>query len=453
MFDLLTSKISNVFSSLRKKGLITEEDLDKSLREIRISLLEADVALPVIKEFLSKVKEEAVGQQVYKSVSPVQMIIKIIHDKLVEILESSDKEAQLNTSSGLNVYMMVGLQGTGKTTSVGKLAVYLQKKLNKKVLVTSLDLQRAAAYEQLKTLANNNSVDFFEHNQKNNVVKIAKEAKKHAQDNNYDVLILDTAGRLNIEEELMQQLGEINNAVNAQEILLAVDAMVGQVAVNMAQDFNSRVPLTGVILTKVDGDARGGAALSVKYITGVPIKFMGVGETAKNLEVFDAKRIAGRILEQGDIVSFVEKIEDLQEEDEEELKGLSKRLSAGVFTMDDLKKQIRQIQKIGGIGGMMGMIPGLSSVKKKIKEAGVDSSVLNKQIALIDSMTKKERNKPAIINGSRKKRIASGAGSSVQEVNKILKQYEQASKMIKQINKGGMKNLAQQLKMGKNPFF
>ncbi|MGV3278619.1 signal recognition particle protein [Rickettsiales bacterium LUAb2] len=450
MFDLLSSKISDVFASLKKKAVITEADLDKTLREIRLVLLEADVALPVTKEFLNNVKIKAEGEKIYKSISPQQMIVKIIHDELINILEAGNDNSKLNTNGYPAVFMAVGLQGAGKTTTVAKTAYYLQHKLNKKVLLVSVDLQRAAAYEQLHNLAKQYNLDFFEHKLNDSVVNLAKQAKSYAKDNNYDVLIVDTAGRLSIDHQLMQELQLLKKEINPLEILLVIDSMIGQASIKVAEDFNEFLGLTGSIFTKIDGDARGGSALSIKYITKVPIKFMGIGEGVKDFEIFNANRIADRILQMGDVVTLVEKMEGL--ENDEEIKGLAKRLQSGIFTMDDLKKQMQQVQKLGGIGSMLGFIPGLSQIKNKIKESGINENIIKKQIALIDSMTKQERKNPNIINSSRKKRIANGAGAQVEAVNKLLKQFEQTAKMLKQFNRGGIKNLTGLTKLGKNLF-
>lgn len=453
MFNFLSSKIESVFTLLGKKGVITEEDLDKALREIRITFLEADVALPVAKQFFEEVKKEAEGQKVYKSVSPKQMIIKIIHDKLTSLLSQSEKETELSLKGSLATYLMVGLQGVGKTTTAAKVAYYLNNKLNQKTLLVSLDLQRAAAYNQLQALAQNNSLGFYSFNKEDfsgngAVIEIAKKAKEHAKANNYSVVIFDTAGRLNIDNELMHELKELSANITPNEILLVADSLIGQASVNMAKDFNSSLPLTGVILTKVDGDARGGAALSIKYVTGIPIKFMGVGESITSLEAFNAKRIADRILQMGDVVTLVEKALELDQD--EEVKGLSKRLSKGIFTMDDLKKQFEQMLKLGGIGSMMGFIPGLGKLRNKITESGIDDTIIKKQIAIVNSMTKLERKNPKIINGSRRKRIANGAGVTVEKVNKLLKQYEQTAKILKQFNKGGLKSLTELTKLNNN---
>lgn len=453
MFNFLSSKLDSVFSLLGKKSVITEDDLNKALREIRITFLEADVALPVAKQFFEDVKKEAEGQKIYKSVSPKQMIVKIIHDKLKSLLDQTEEETNLYSRGSLQTYLMVGLQGVGKTTTSAKIAHFVKNKLNKKVLLVSLDLQRAAAYNQLQSLAKNNNIDFFAFNKedyksKNITSNIAKDAKEYAKKNNIDTVILDTAGRLNIDNELMEDLKELYKNVNPNEVLLVADSMIGQISVNMAKDFNAIVPLTGIILTKADGDSRGGATLSIKYVTGLPIKFMGVGEGISNLETFNSQRVADRILQMGDVVTLVEKVAEL--ENNEEVKGLSKRLSKGIFTMDDMKKQFEQLLKIGGLSSMMGFIPGLGKLKDKIAESGIDDSLIKKQIAIINSMTKQERKSPNIINGSRRKRIANGSGVTVDKVNKVLKQYEKTALMLKKFNKGGLKSLTELTKMNNN---
>lgn len=453
MFNFLSSKLDSVFSFLGKKGVVTEEDLTKVLREIRITFLEADVALPVAKQFFEDVKTEAEGQKIYKSVSPKQMIVKIIHDKLKSLLDQTEEETNLYSRGSLQTYLIVGLQGVGKTTTSAKIAHLVKNKLNKKVLLVSLDLQRAAAYNQLQALAKKNNIDFFDFNKEdykgNNITSdIAKEAKEYAKKNNIDTVILDTAGRLNIDNELMDDLKKLYKNIMPNEVLLVADSMIGQTSVNMAKDFNTIMPLTGIVLTKADGDARGGATLSIKYVTGLPIKFMGVGEGISNLETFNAQRVADRILQMGDVVTLVEKVAEL--ENNEEVKGLSKRLSKGIFTMDDMKKQFEQLLKLGGIGSMMGFIPGLSKLKDKISESGIDDSVVKKQIAIINSMTKQERKNPNIINGSRRKRIAIGSGVTVDKVNKVLKQYEKTAIMLKKFNKGGLKSLTELTKLNNN---
>lgn len=451
MFDFLSSKLEGVFSALGKTGSITENDLEKALREIRISLLEADVALPVVQKLFNEVKEEALGEKIFRSLAPKQMIVKIMHDKLQSVVSQSSEETEIKLRGDVATLMLVGLQGVGKTTTCSKIAHFLQKNYSSKVLMVSLDLQRAAAYNQLKSLALKAKVGFFEFTPTDfggEVNQIALAAKAYAKEHGFKVLIVDTAGRTSIDEPLMQQLRGLSEVLNPSEVILVADSMLGQVSVKMAQDFQSFVPLTGLVLTKMEGNSRGGALLSIKYVTGIPVKFTGVGEHMDDLEIFSSQRIADRILQMGDVVTLVEKVSQL--ESDKEIKGLNKRLSQGIYTMDDFKKQCEGLMKLGGIGGFMGMIPGLGKMKDKIKEAGIDDTMLKRQIAIINSMTKAERKTPSMITSNRKKRIAAGCGQGVDKVNKLLKQYEQSAKMLKKFRQGKLKNLTDLAKMNNN---
>lgn len=443
MFNKLTESISNSFSKLRGKGLLKEEDINEAMREIRIALLEADVALPVAKEFIEKVKVKALGEEVIKSISPAQLVVKIVNDELTEILggaQSSDID--LNNNPPV-VILVAGLQGSGKTTSCGKLANYLKNKKNKKVLLASLDIYRPAAQKQLEILASQIGAGSLEIIDGQKPKEITERALKKARLEAFDVLILDTAGRLHIDVELMDELKEVHKIANPHETFLVGDALTGQDAVNIAKEFAAQIKLTGIILTRMDSDTRGGAALSMKSVAGCPIKFIGVGEKISEFEAFDAKRIAGRILDMGDIISIVERAQE--NFDQVEAEKMMKKIQKGGFDMDDLYKQIKMIQKMGGIGGMAGFIPGLAKVKNQIEEANLDKKVLKRQLAIIESMTRQERRYPKVLNGSRKRRIAAGSGTTVQEINQLVKQQMQMSKMMgkmKGLNPAKMGNMA-----------
>jgi signal recognition particle subunit SRP54 len=443
MFDRLTQSISNSFSKLRGKGLLKEEDINEAMREIRIALLEADVALPDAKEFIEKVKAKALGEEIVKSVSPAQMIVKIVHDELTEIL-GGETANDINLAAIPPVVVLVaGLQGSGKTTSCGKLANYLKGKKNKKVLLASLDIYRPAAQQQLEILGKQIGVESLEIVAAQKPKEITERALKKAKTEGFDVLILDTAGRLHIDVELMDELKEVHKISNPTETFLVGDAMTGQDAVNIAKEFAAQINLTGIILTRMDGDARGGAALSMRSITGCPIKFVGVGEKISEFEVFNAKRIAGRILDMGDVVALVEKAQE--NFDQAEAEEMMKKMQKGGFDLNDMYKQIKMIGKMGGMTGMASFIPGLAKVKSQIEEANIDNKVLKKQLAIIESMTKQERKYPKVLNGSRKRRIAKGSGTTVQEVNVLIKQHMQMSKMMgkmKGFNPAKMGNMA-----------
>lgn len=455
MFRSLADKLAGVFDKLKGRGVLTESIVDDSMREIKIALLEADVALPVVKSFIASVKEKAVGQEVIKSVAPANMVVKIVNDALVELLGEENTELK-RASTNPSIYLMVGLQGSGKTTSCGKLAARL-KKDGKKVLLASLDVYRPAAQEQLTGLANQISVDCLEIIKDQKPLEITKRALNEAKSGAYDVLILDTAGRLHIDEEMMTEVKEIEKIANPTEKLLVVDSLTGQDAVNVADAFHKALSITGIILTRVDGDARGGAALSMRQMTGQPIKFLGVGEKTDALEVFDAKRIAGRILGMGDVVGLVETA--MEKVNQEEAMDMAQKMFSGKFNMNDMLAQLRQIQSLGDIKGIMMMIPGMSKFREKIENANIDNKVFKHQEAIILSMTPAERKNPDIIKASRKIRIAKGAGVTVNDVNRLLKQYEQMSMASKKFKKlgplGAMRMMKQMSSMGGasgNPF-
>lgn len=451
MFDFLSSKMNSIFTAFGKKSAVSEEDLDKVLRELRITLLEADVALPVVQKLFNEIKEEATGAALIKSISPKQLIVKIVHDKLQQVLSQTPEETAVKLPNRLVTIMLFGLQGVGKTTTCAKLGHYLGRNFGRQVVLVSLDLNRAAAYTQLQNLAKQNNLGFFEYSPQDynhSPLLIAQAAKRYAEEGGCDTLIVDTAGRTNISAELMSELKELDGHLKPEERILVADSMLGQVSVKMAQDFNEFVKLSGLILTKMEGNGRGGALLSIKYITGIPVKFVGVGEQVEDLEIFSSQRIADRILQMGDVVTLVEKVSQL--ESDKEIKGLGKRLAQGIFTMDDFKKQLESLLKIGGIGTFMGFIPGLGRIKDKLSAAGIDNNLLKQQIAIINSMTKEERKKPDIFNGSRKKRVAQGSGVGVDKVNRLIKQYEQSFKMLKKFKQGKLKDLTELGKINNN---
>ncbi|MFC6198150.1 signal recognition particle protein [Ponticaulis profundi] len=439
MFDALTDRLTSVFDGLTGRGALSEKDVSAAMREIRVALLEADVALPVVKDFIAKVKKEAVGEAVIKSITPGQMIIKIVHDALVEMLGGEDSDPSLRIDSPPSVIMMAGLQGSGKTTTTGKLAKRLKEKDRKKVLLASLDTRRPAAMDQLAVLAGQVGVESLPIIKGQLATDIAKRALQAAKLQGFDVVILDTAGRTTLDEQMMAEAEEVAKIANPSETLLVADALTGQDAVETAKRFNERLPLTGLVLTRMDGDGRGGAALSMRAVTGLPIKFLGVGEKLDGLDVFAAKRVAGRILGRGDIVSLVEKAGEQM--DAEKAERLAKKMSKGQFDLDDFAEQLRQLQKMGGLGGIMGMMPGAKKAKQAMAGANMDDKVIKRQEAIISSMTKKERAKPALLNASRRRRIAAGAGVHVSEVNKVLKMHQQMATMMKKMGKGGMKGM------------
>lgn len=433
MFDSLSEKLGGVFSKLRGKASLSENDVMAVSREIRIALLEADVALPVVKDFIATIKDRAVGQDVVKGVNPAQQVIKIVHDALVEMLGS--ESADLKFATAPCAYLMVGLQGSGKTTSTAKISKILGEKHNKKVLMASLDVYRPAAQEQLKILGEQTEIDTLPIIEGQKPVDIAKRAMDEGRKGGYDVVMLDTAGRLSIDEELMQEVENIKKATNPVETLLVADAMTGQDAVNTTKTFDERVSITGIMLTRVDGDARGGAAMSMKAVTGKPIKLIGVGEKWTEIEPFHPERVAGRILGMGDVVSLVEKA--VETVDQAEAEKMAKKFKKGKFDFNDLLSQIRQMNKMGGMGSLMKLMPGLSGMAGKLEEAGFDESIIKKQEAIIQSMTPREREKPELMNGSRKKRIAAGSGTTVQDINALVKQQKQMQVMMKRMRKMG----------------
>jgi signal recognition particle subunit SRP54 len=456
LFETLGDKLGNVFDNLTGRGALSEKDVNSAMREIRVALLEADVALPVVKDFVEKVRREAVGEKVIKSIKPGQMVVKIVNDALIDMLGGtlSDEDADKEEAAKANLLnlqarppiaiLMAGLQGSGKTTTSGKLALYLKKSLKKKVLLASLDTNRPAAMEQLGMLAKQADVGFLPIVQGQSALDIAKRAMKEGAKGGYDVVFLDTAGRTTINDELMDEVEAIAKETKPTETLLVADSLTGQDAVETAKRFNERLPLTGLVLTRIDGDGRGGAALSMRAVTGLPIKFLGTGEKLDGLEAFDAERLAGRILGQGDIVSLVEKASEVI--NEKEAAASAEKMRKGQFDLDDLARQLGQMQKMGGMGGLMKMLPGMGKMKKQLDAAGgVDDQLLKQQQAIIYSMTMEERRNPGLMKASRKKRIAAGSGMSVQEVNKLLKMHRQMSDMMKKMGKGGMAGLMQQM--------
>ncbi len=438
MFDNLQERLGAVFDRLKRRGALSEGDVTAALREVRVALLEADVALPVVKDFIAAVRDKAVGQDVLRSVTPGQMVVKIVHDHLVETLGSEAAPLALNVPPPA-VFLLVGLQGSGKTTTTAKLALRLKEREKKKSLMASLDVRRPAAQEQLAVLAGQAEVRCLDIVPGEPPVAIARRAVQTAALEGYDVVLLDTAGRLAIDEALMAEVAEVRDATKPHETLLVADAMTGQDAVTVARNFHEKVGLTGIVLTRIDGDARGGAALSMRAVTGCPIKLMGTGEKLDALDVFHPERIAGRILGMGDVVSLVEKAAETIEMEEAE--KLVRKMEKGRFDLDDLANQLRQLQKMGGLGGLMSLLPGVPKIQQQMKGAKIDDGLIRRQLAIISSMTPQERRRPEIIKASRKQRIAKGAGSSVQEVNKLLKQHHEAGRMMKKVKKLGKKGL------------
>lgn len=440
MFEGLSERLSGVFDKLTKQGALSEGDVSTALREVRVALLEADVSLPVARDFVKAVQEKATGQAVTKSVTPGQQVVKIVNDELTAMLAGDDENAgNLKVDSPPAPILMVGLQGSGKTTTTAKIAKRLTERENKRVLMASLDVNRPAAMEQLAILGMQTGVATLPIVKGQDPVAIAKRAKQQATLGGYDVYMLDTAGRLSIDEELMAQVEAVRDVAQPHEILLVVDGLTGQDAVNTAENFDNRIGVSGVVLTRMDGDGRGGAALSMRAVTGRPIKFVATGEKMDALEEFHPSRIAGRILGMGDIVSLVEKAQETIEAEQAE--KMMKRFQKGQFNMNDLQSQLEQMQKMGGMQGLMGMLPGMGKISKQMEEANFDDSVIRRQIALIQSMTKKERRNPQILQASRKKRIAKGAGMEVQELNKLIKMHRQMSDMMKKMGKMGKKGL------------
>ncbi|MDA7715068.1 signal recognition particle protein [Pelagibacteraceae bacterium] len=433
MFENLTSKLESIFSKLKSAPSLTEEQVDSGLKEIRLALLEADVALPVAKEFIANVKPKAVGQEIIKSTSPGQMIVKIVHDELVSFLGSKNEEINFKAIPPVSI-LLVGLQGSGKTTTAAKLASYIEKNYKKKVMLVSLDVYRPAAQEQLKLLAEKSEIQCLPIIETQQPIDISKRALNAANLNGSDVIIFDTAGRTQIDLPMMSEIKQIKDLTNPAETILVADSLTGQVAVNVAKEFDTAVDLSSIILTRVDGDARGGAALSMKHVTGKPIKYIGVGEKISDFEMFHPDRLANRILGMGDVVTLVEKA--AQDLSEEKIKETEEELKKGIFTMDSYLSQLRQMKKMGGMEGVMSMLPGVNQMKAKMDQSNIDEKMLIENEAIILSMTKKEKENPKIISGSRRKRISKGAGVEVSKINKLFKQFKMMSDMMKKMSQG-----------------
>ena len=438
MFDNLTERLGKVLTNLRGQGRLTEENIKDTMREVRMALLEADVALPVVRVFVEQVKTKALGEEVMKSLTPGQTMIKIVNDELVRVMGEANESLDLAAQPPA-VILMAGLQGSGKTTSVAKLSRWLQQNGKKRVMVVSCDVYRPAAIDQLQTLAKEVNAEFFPSSAEQSPVSIARDALTQAKKSFADVLIVDTAGRLHVDEAMMQEIKELHAAIKPVETLFVVDSMTGQDAANTAQAFNEALPLTGVILTKADGDARGGAALSIRQITGKPIKFIGVGEKTDALEPFHPDRIASRILGMGDVLSLVEEV--TRKVDQEKAAKLANKLQKGKgFDLEDFREQMLQMANLGGMSGLLDKLPGMSGIPDQVKNQ-VNDKEIGRLIAIINSMTPHERRFPAVIKGSRKKRIAAGSGTQIQDVNKLLKQFTQMQKMMKKMKGGGMKKM------------
>ena len=438
MFENLTNKFEEIFSSLKKAPSLDERQVDEGLRNIRQALLEADVSLSVVKEFIEKVKPKALGEEIIRSTSPGQMMVKIVYDELVQLLGDTNYDINLNAVPPVPM-MLVGLQGSGKTTTTAKIAKYLEKNKKKKVMMVSLDVYRPAAQEQLKFLGEQNNILTLPVIDGQLPVDICKRAINAANLNGAEIILFDTAGRTQIDLQMMSEIKQIESIINPTENFLVADSLTGQVAAEVAKEFKNTINLTGIILTRADGDARGGAAVSMKYVSEVPIKFLGVGEKIDNLEVFHPDRIANRILGMGDIVSLVEKAaQDISEED---LKKTEENLKKGNFSMEDYLTQLRQMKKMGGIEGVMSFLPGVSKIKSQMDQAGVDEKIITQNESIILSMTKKERENSKIIDGSRRKRIANGSGTDVATINKLLKQFKMMSEMMKKMSKGNVKGM------------
>ena len=439
MFLNLSERFESIFKGLKQTGSIDEKSFDEAMRDIRRALLEADVALPVAKEFINHIRQESIGKEVLRSITPAQMITKIVSEELINTLGGSMSDLQIDENKS-NYYLFAGLQGSGKTTTVAKIANYLKNKKNKSVLTVSLDINRPAAFDQLKKLSDDIGIGILPKVENQMPIDISKRAIEFAKLNNIDCILLDTAGRTNIDDILMNELSQLEKEISPIETLLVLDSLTGQEAVNVVKDFSNKIKLSGSIITRVDGDARGGAALSMKYITDCPIKFMGVGEHIDDLEIFHPERIANRILGMGDIVSLVEKAsENIDEQDAERM---ATKLQKGEFDLDDLLSQIRQMKKMGGLSSIMKFIPGLKNLENKISHNDSAENSIMKQEAIILSMTKYERSKPKIINGSRKKRIATGSGTKVSDINRVLKQHKKMTDMMKKFSKNGMGSMS-----------
>ncbi len=439
MFENLTNKFEEVFSSLKKSPSLDEKQVDEGLRGIRQALLEADVTLEVAKQFIENVKPKALGTEIIRSTSPGQMVVKVVYDELVKLLGEKNEEINLNAVPPVPM-MLVGLQGSGKTTTTAKLAKFLENNKKKKIMMVSLDVYRPAAQEQLKSLGEKNNILTLPIIEGQLPVDICRRALSAANLNGADIILFDTAGRTQIDLQMMSEIKQIESIINPTETFLVADSLTGQVAADVAKEFKNTVNLTGIILTRADGDARGGAAVSMKYVSNVPIKFLGVGEKTENFEVFHPDRIANRILGMGDVVSLVEKA--TQDLSDENIKKTEENLKKGNFSMNDYLSQLRQMKKMGGIEGIMSLMPGVSKVKKQMDQAGIDESIISQNEAIILSMTKKERENPKIIDGSRRKRIANGSGTDVATINKLLKQFKMMSDMMKKMSKGNLKGMA-----------
>jgi signal recognition particle subunit SRP54 len=441
MFETLSGRLTGILDRLRGRGALTEADVVAVMREVRIALLEADVALPVVKQFIEDVREKAIGQDVIKSVTPGQMVVKIVHDHLVEMLGTEVEPLNLSAPAPLTM-LMVGLQGSGKTTSTGKIAKLLKEKHGKNVLMASLDVYRPAAQEQLASLGRQLEIETLPIVPEEKPLVIAKRAMTIARLQGFDVLLLDSAGRLHIDEVLMAEVAAVKAATQPTETLLVADAMTGQDAVTIAKAFQDQVGITGIVLTRIDGDARGGAALSMRAVANCPIKLMGVGEKLDQLEVFQPSRIAGRILDMGDVVSLVERAAEVINADDAQ--KMAEKLQKGVFDLNDMASQLEQMMKMGGLSTMMGFLPGIGKIKDKIAESGMNDGVIRQQLAVIRSMTKKERRDHRLLNASRKRRIAAGSGTTVVDVNRLIKQFQQMQLMMKKMGKMGKKGLMRQ---------
>ena len=438
MFENLTNKFEGILEKFKKSPSLDEGQVDDGLRLIRQALLEADVSLDVAKEFINNVKPKVLGKEILRSTAPGQMVVKIVYDELVNFLGDKNQEINLKSNPPISI-MMVGLQGSGKTTSTAKLSKFLEKNNKKKIMMASLDIYRPAAQDQLKVLGEQNNIQTLPIIEGQTPTDICRRALTAANLNGSDVIIFDTAGRTQIDLQMMSEIKQIEEVIKPTETILVADSLTGQVAANVAKEFGNTVKLTGIILTRADGDGRGGAALSMKHVANVPIKFLGIGEKIENLEIFHPDRIANRILGMGDIVSLVEKA--AQDIDEEKLKEAEETLKKGQFSLDDYLTQLRQMKKMGGIEGVMSFLPGVSKLKSQMYQAGVDEKIITQNEAVILSMTKQERDNPKIINGSRKKRIANGSGTDIATINKLLKQFKMMSDMMKKMSKGNTKGL------------
>ena len=438
MFENLTNKFEEIFSSLKKAPSLSEKEVDEGLRGIRQGLLEADVALPVAKKLIENIRPKAIGREIVRSTTPGQMIVKIVYDELVKFLGDTKSEINLNAVPPVSI-MLVGLQGSGKTTTTAKLAKYLERNNKKKILMVSLDVYRPAAQEQLKILGEQGSILTLPMIKDQPPIDICRRALSAANLNGAEVILFDTAGRTQIDLQMMSEIKQIQSTVNPSEILLVADSLTGQVAVDVASEFKKTVDISGIILTRADGDGRGGAAISMKYVSNVPIKFLGIGEKIENFEVFHPERITNRILGMGDIVSLVEKAS--QDIDQENLKKTEENLKKGQFSMEDYLSQLKQMKKMGGIEGILSFLPGVSKIKSQMDKAGVDEKIITQNEAIILSMTKKERKNPKLINGSRRKRIANGSGTDVATINKLLKQFRLMTDMMKKMSKGDLKGM------------